>query len=62
MEDVDLVRRLDRDRLVLLGAEAITSAAKWEREGWTCRSARNLVCLGLWFAGVPPRLIARAYG
>ena len=62
MEDVDVVRRLGGGRLALLDVEAITSAAKWEREGWTCRSARNLLCLGLWLAGVPPRLIARAYG
>ena len=61
MEDVDLVRRLGRRRLVALDAAAITSAAKWQREGWLRRSARNLLCLGLWFAGVPPRRIARLY-
>jgi rSAM/selenodomain-associated transferase 2 len=61
MEDVDLVRRLGRARLVALNAEALTSAARWERDGWHARSARNLVCLSLWFAGVPPRLIARLY-
>jgi rSAM/selenodomain-associated transferase 2 len=62
MEDVDLVRRLGRRRLVELDVAAITSAAKWERQGWYRRSLRNLACLGLYFAGVPPRLIARLYG
>jgi len=62
MEDVDLVRRLGRARLAALDADALTSAAKWERDGWYRRSARNLACLALWHAGVPPRLIARAYG
>jgi rSAM/selenodomain-associated transferase 2 len=62
MEDVDLARRLGRGRLAMLDAEALTSAAKWERDGWYRRSARNLACLALWYAGVPPRLIARAYG
>jgi rSAM/selenodomain-associated transferase 2 len=62
MEDVDLVRRLGRRRLVALDAAAITSAAKWQRQGWYSRSLRNLACLGLYFAGVPPRLIARFYG
>ncbi len=62
MEDVDLVRRLGRSRLAPLGARAFTSAEKWERGGWTRRSARNLACLSLWFAGVPPRLIVRLYG
>jgi rSAM/selenodomain-associated transferase 2 len=62
MEDVDLVRRLGRDRLVALQADAMTSAAKWERDGYLWRSARNLLCLSLWIAAVPPRLIARLYG
>ena len=61
MEDVDLIRRLGRRRLVMLDADAVTSAAKWQRDGWLRRSARNLCCLGLWFAGVAPHRIARFY-
>ena len=61
MEDVDLVRRLGRRRLVALEATAVTSAEKWQRQGWYRRSLRNLACLMLYFAGVPPRLIARLY-
>ena len=61
MEDVDLVRRIGRARLVALTADAVTSAARWEREGYLRRSARNLVCVSLWFAGVPPRLIQKLY-
>lgn len=61
MEDVDLIRRLGRRRLAALDAVAVTSAEKWRREGWYRRSLRNLLCLGLYFAGVPPRLIARFY-
>jgi rSAM/selenodomain-associated transferase 2 len=61
MEDVDLVRRLGRARLRGLEVAAVTSAEKWRREGWRRRSARNLLCLGLWFCGVPPRWIARIY-
>jgi rSAM/selenodomain-associated transferase 2 len=62
MEDVDLVRRLGRRRLRALPADAVTSAERWERDGYLRRSARNLVCLSLWFAGVPPLLIRRLYG
>lgn len=62
MEDVDLARRLGRRRLVALEAAAITSAEKWRRQGWYRRSLCNLACLTLYFAGVPPRLIARLYG
>ncbi|MCC7048725.1 MAG: TIGR04283 family arsenosugar biosynthesis glycosyltransferase [Alphaproteobacteria bacterium] len=61
MEDVDLVRRLGRGRIDLLPVAAVTSASRWRRDGWTARSARNLFCLGLYFLGVPPRLIARVY-
>lgn len=62
MEDVDLVRRLGRARLAWMPAAAVTSAARWRREGWRRRSVRNLAILGLWFLGVPPRLLARLYG
>jgi len=61
MEDVDFVRRLGRGRLVPLDAIALTSAGKWERDGWSRRSARNLMCLCLWFVGVPPRIIEKLY-
>jgi hypothetical protein len=61
MEDVDLVRRIGRRRLIGLDVAAVTSARKFERDGWRRRSARNLCCLALYFAGVPPHLIARFY-
>jgi hypothetical protein len=61
MEDVDLVRRLGRRRLTPLPVAAVTSAERWRRDGWRRRSARNLICLALWFAGVPPRWIRRVY-
>lgn len=61
MEDVDLVRRIGRGRIAMLPATALTSAERWRRDGWTMRSARNLLCLGLYFAGLPPRLIAKLY-
>jgi hypothetical protein len=62
MEDVDLVRRLGKARLRILPVRALTSAARYRRDGYLRRSCRNLACLSLWFAGVPPRLIARLYG
>lgn len=62
MEDVDMVRRIGRRRIVALSSPVITSAERWQREGWIWRSARNLCCLGLYFAGVPPRAIQRLYG
>jgi rSAM/selenodomain-associated transferase 2 len=61
MEDVDLVRRIGKRRLVELPAIATTSAERYERDGWRLRPLRNLFCLALYFAGVPPRAIARLY-
>jgi rSAM/selenodomain-associated transferase 2 len=62
MEDVELIRRVGRKNLVPLDAEAITSAARYERDGWVMRPLRNLSCLALFFAGVSPITIARLYG
>jgi rSAM/selenodomain-associated transferase 2 len=62
MEDVDLVRRIGRHRLVPLEADAVTSARRYERDGWLARPLRNLTCLGLYFAGLPPSLLRRLYG
>ncbi|NBC31565.1 MAG: glycosyltransferase [Alphaproteobacteria bacterium] len=62
MEDVDLVRRIGRRNLRALPAAARTSARRYRRDGYLARPARNLLCLGLYFAGLPPRLIARLYG
>ena len=61
MEDVDLVHRLGRRRLRLLDADAITSPARWERDGWYRRSGRNMTLLGLWYAGLSPARIAKLY-
>jgi rSAM/selenodomain-associated transferase 2 len=61
MEDVDLIRRIGRRRLAALDVPAVTSAARWERDGWYWRSARNLSCLALYFLGVPADKLARFY-
>ena len=62
MEDVDLVRRLGRARLVLLRSRAVTSAARYRRDGYTHRSVRNFACLMLFYLRVPAARIARIYG
>lgn len=62
MEDVDLVRRLGRRRLTLLGGTATTSAERWRRRGWLRQTLTNLRCLSLYLAGVSPERIARIYG
>lgn len=61
MEDVDFVRRIGRDNLVLLDSDALTSAARYRRDGWLLRPLRNLTCLTLYFAGIPPQTLRRLY-
>jgi rSAM/selenodomain-associated transferase 2 len=62
MEDVDLVRRIGRRRLAVLPADAVTSAARWRRDGWARRSARNLACLALHRMGMSEEKVKRLYG
>ncbi|CAE7349873.1 unnamed protein product [Symbiodinium microadriaticum] len=66
MEDVDLVRRLvrrqGRSGLVMLHSAAVTSAVRYRSGGWLLRPLRNLSILALYFAGTPPRVLARLYG
>lgn len=61
MEDVDLIRRLGRRRLVALPADAVTSAIRYRRGGWWLRPLKNLSILTLWFCGFPPTILARLY-
>jgi rSAM/selenodomain-associated transferase 2 len=63
MEDVDFVRRLKRvGRLHCSSLPAVTSARRWEEDGWLRRSGHNVILLLLYLAGVPPERLARWYG
>lgn len=62
MEDVEFVRRIGPARLRELPADALTSAVRYERDGWWARPLRNMACLSLYAAGVPPRVIRKLYG
>ena len=65
MEDVDLIWRIEKragkQAIVELPASVTTSAAKFRRDGYFKRSARNLFCLFLFWIKVPPHLIAKLY-
>jgi rSAM/selenodomain-associated transferase 2 len=59
MEDVDLVRRfLASGRLYRSPSAALTSARKWERDGWVARTAIHLRLIVLYFLGVSPHRLA----
>ena len=62
MEDVDIIRRLGRDRLKPVVATITASARRYRRDGYWQRMLRNLFCLSLYFLGVPPGRIVKLYG
>lgn len=60
MEDVDMSRRL-RGRLRGLNGVAVTSAAKYRRDGWLRRGCRNLWTLIRYTAGTPAERLVQSY-
>ena len=55
MEDVDLIRRLRvTGRLYAASEQAVTSARRWEEDGWLRRTVRHLSLIARYFAGIPP--------
>lgn len=61
MEDVMLVRTIGKKLLVILDAEARTSAAKYERDGWHRRAWHNAWILTRFLLGAKPEALAKAY-
>ncbi|QGX99189.1 glycosyltransferase [Roseovarius faecimaris] len=60
MEDVAMARALGR-RLDVLPGRITTSAAKYRRDGWLRRGARNLTLLIRYLLGASPEQLARKY-
>lgn len=65
MEDVDFIRRLVRLKgrgvLHILKAKAVTSAARYERDGYARRVTKNTITLIRYAAGASPEKLARDY-
>ena len=62
MEDVDFVRRLRRKgQLHHSTLPAVTSARRWETDGWIRRSVENVILVLLFLAGVSPGWLAARY-
>lgn len=62
MEDIDLVRRIGRKRLVMLRAHAVTSAGQGTEQSYRRGSLRHLSLMLLHALHVPTQLLARLYG
>ena len=61
MEDVRIIQAIGRKRLAILSAEARTSAAKYERDGWRTRSWRNAWLIARYLMGAKPETLAERY-
>jgi rSAM/selenodomain-associated transferase 2/rSAM/selenodomain-associated transferase 1 len=62
MEDVEFVRRLRQaGKLYHSTQPVLTSARRWERDGWWRRSAGNVLLQALFFAGMSPQRLSRWY-
>ena len=62
MEDVELVRRLRRyGRLFFTALPVVTSARRWERDGWLRRSLANMTLASRYMLGASPSALARCY-
>ena len=61
MEDVQIIRAIGKQRLVLLSAEARTDASKYERDGWRKRSWHNTWLITRYLLGASPEKLAKRY-
>lgn len=62
MEDVDLVRRLKaHGKMAHPSSAVLTSARRWERDGWFRRSGQNVWLVMQFLLGVSAARLARAY-
>ncbi len=63
MEDVDLMRRIKKDRkkIIILPDKVITSARRWESDGVLFTTMRNQILVRLFYLGISPHKLAKYY-
>lgn len=61
MEDVEMIRRIGRRRLMLLRSRARSDARRYRREGFVARGMRNGILVSLYLLGVSAHRLARFY-
>ncbi|HUW19167.1 MAG TPA: TIGR04283 family arsenosugar biosynthesis glycosyltransferase [Sedimentisphaerales bacterium] len=63
MEDVDLMRRIKKDKkkIHILKDRVTTSPRRWERDGILYTTLRNQVLVALYYLGVSPESLAKCY-
>ncbi|MBW7991272.1 MAG: glycosyltransferase [Planctomycetes bacterium] len=63
MEDVDLMRRIKKDRkkIFILPDKVTTSARRWESDGVLYTTMRNQILVRLFYLGINPHKLAKYY-
>jgi rSAM/selenodomain-associated transferase 2 len=63
LEDVDLMRRIKRDRgkICILKSRIVASPRRWEKEGLLYTAIRNNIVVSLFHFGVHPNKLAKFY-
>jgi hypothetical protein len=63
MEDVDLMRRISKQKnsILILDDPIAVSARRWEQEGFLYCTLRNWCLLLLFFLGIPPEKLVKFY-
>ncbi|WP_072397389.1 glycosyltransferase [Hyphomicrobium sp. CS1GBMeth3] len=62
LEDMDLLRRIGRNRIAVLNSRAIVNGERYRRDGYLSHMARGQLYLALYLIGVPVRTIANLFG
>ena len=62
MEDVGFCRKIGFRNIIILNSFAVTSGRRYKSIGVFCRGLRNIVCLSLYFMGLPPETLQKLYG
>jgi rSAM/selenodomain-associated transferase 2 len=64
MEDVDLMRRIKKDRrkIHIFRDRVVTSSRRWEAEGPLYTTLRNQILMLFYYLGVSPERLSRFYG
>ena len=63
MEDVDLMRRIKKDKkkIFILTDKVTTSARRWESDGALYTTLRNQILVRLFYLGISPHKLAKYY-
>jgi len=62
MEDIDFCRKIGFRNIVIMPSFAVTSGRRYKSIGIFFRGLRNIVCLCLYFLGLPAKTLQKLYG